>query len=71
MAGSRSCFGVPGDLSQHQEKQQRAWKTLTNSQSTQEGSLLKFNLVKAGGPLMRCDAQSARPEWVLQKACWL
>ena len=49
MAGSGSCFGVTGDLSQHQEKQQFAWKMLTKSQSTQEGSLLKTNLVRLGG----------------------
>lgn len=44
MVGSGSCFGVTGDLSQHQETQQFAWKMLTKSQSRQEGSLLKTNL---------------------------
>ena len=35
------------------------------------GQLVKNQPGEAGGPVTRCDPQSARPERVLQKACWL
>ena len=38
-----------------------------------EGQLVKNQPGQAvgAGALMRCDPKSARPEWILQKACWL
>lgn len=58
-----------GNPSQHQETQQVAWKTLTKSQNTLKGSLLKTSL--GSPPLTRCDPMSARPGWFQQEACWL